>query len=140
MSFALVHPYFQSAMSAVDSEFKEWEDAFSIDNIPASIIDRSWHFRFFAGSYTGSAHTCLGFNVPVQISLVIKGYRNPKEAIDTAAQYADAIVQEVCKPSRRLNQVKIKNVLPSTVSIRELGQSNDNVVVLEIQFVCSIFI
>lgn len=141
MSFKTIRPYFQERMSAVDKEFKEWEDAFNIDNIPATILDKSWHLRFQPFSYnTGGAHTCLSFECPITLSVFVKGYRNPVEAVDMALIFADAILKECTKPVQRLNQPKIKNVLPNNVSVRELSDSNDNAAVLEIQFICEVMI
>jgi len=141
MSFKTIRPYFQERMSAVDNEFKEWEDAFDIDNIPATILDKSWHLRFQPFSYnTGGAHTCLSFECPITLSVFVKGYRNPVEAVDMALIFADAILKECTKPVQRLNQPKIKNVLPNNVSVRELSDSNDNAAVLEIQFICEVMI
>jgi hypothetical protein len=139
-SFVSVRAYFQDVMRAVDPSLKEWQDAFSIDNIPSTILDYAWHFALNPFSYSGTAHTCLTFRCPVTLSVCLKGYRAPKDAVDTAARLADSIVREATRPVRRLNQPQIKNVLPSTISIRELGQTNDNVVVLEIQFICTVIV
>ena len=140
MSFAALKPYFQDRMATVDPELKEWEDAFNIENIPSNILDKSWHIAVGSANYTGTAHTCVHFSCPITLSVFFKGYRVPKEAVDSALVMADAIVKECVKPLNRLNQANIKNVLPSLVNVRELGQSNDNVAVLEISFSCEVVI
>lgn len=141
MSFATIRPYFQERMKAVDPDFREWEDAFNINNIPSSILDKSWHLDFSTFSYnTGGAHLCLSFDCPISLSVVFKGYRAPSEAVDMAMLFADSIIKECTKPTHRLTQPKIKNVLPSSVSVRELSDSNDNSAVLEIQFSCEVII
>jgi hypothetical protein len=139
MSFSTLRTYFEERMATVDSELKEWEDAFNIENIPSSVLDKSWHIDFAPFSYkTGGAQTCLSFECPVTLNVFFKGYRNPKEAIDTALIFADAIIKECTKPVQRLNQPKIKNVLPSLVSVRELDTTNDNAAILEVQFNCEV--
>lgn len=139
MSFSTLRPYFQERMLAVDTELREWEDAFNIENIPSSILDKSWHIQFLPFSYnTGGAQTCLSFDCPVTLSVFFKGYRNPREAVDTALIFADAIMKECTKPVQRLNQPMIKNVLPSLVNVRELDTTNDNAAILEIQFNCEV--
>lgn len=141
MSFVDLRTYFESAMGQVDPDFREWEDAFNIENIPSSILDKSWHIQFGPFSYNaGGAHTCLSFSCPVVLNVFFKGYRNPKEAIDTALVFADAIVRECTKPVLRLNQPRIKNVLPSLGSVRELATTNDNAAVLELQFTCEVLV
>lgn len=139
MSFSTIRPYFQDRMIAVDSELREWEDAFNLENIPSTILDKSWHIQFNPMGYnTGGAQTCLSFDCPVTLSVFFKGYRNPREAVDTALIFADAIIKECTKPVQRLNQPNIKNVLPSLVSVRELDTTNDNAAILEIQFSCEV--
>ena len=138
MSFSTIKPYFQEALSAVHPDLKEWEDAFNLDNIPSSVLDKSWHIRLQPSSYVRAAHTSLLFRAPVTLSICFKGYRNPKEAVDTALEFADAIIKECTNPVRRLNQPKIKNVLPGIVDVREMGTTNDNVCVLELSFNCDV--
>lgn len=141
MSFSTIRPYFQERMFAVDVELREWEDAFNIENIPSSILDKSWHLDFSNFSYnTGGAHTCLSFEVPLNLSVFFKGYRNPVEAIDTALVFADAIVKECMNPVHRLNQISIKNILPNGINLKDLSDSNDNTVILEIKFICEVII
>ena len=141
MSFATIRPYFQDRMAVVDTELKEWDDAFNVNNIPSSILDKSWHIEYSTFSYnTGGAHTCLSFECPVTLSVFFKGYRNPLEAVDMALIFADAILKECTKPVQRLNQPNIKNVLPNNVSIKELSDSNDNAAILEVQFLCEVII
>lgn len=136
MSFADLRPYFQARFANVDSDLKEWCDAFNIENIPSTIIDKSYHIREGAFTYVGTAQTCMSFSCPVNLTVCFKGYGDPKEAIDTALKMANDIVKECTKPVHRLNQRFIKNVLPEVISAREYSQSNDNIVVLEIQFNC----
>lgn len=140
MSFIDLRAYFQERMLTVDPDLREWDDAFSVDNIPSTILDKSWHIQFEQFNYTGTAHTCLSFDSPVKIRVLFKGYRVTKEAVDTALTMADAIVKECTKPVHRLNQPNIKNVLPAFISINQLGATNDNVVILEINFRCEVIL
>lgn len=134
MTFFSLRQYFVDRMRNVDADLREWEDAFNVENIPASILDKSWHLSFSPFQYTGTAHTCLNFNAPTLLRVFLKGYRYPKEAVDRALNMADAIVKECTDPKNRLNQAGIKNILPGSIVIQELGSGNDNAAILEIQF------
>lgn len=140
MSFNTLRAYFETRMAVTDPDLHEWEDAFGVDNIPSGILDHSWHIEFGPFNYVGTAHTCLEFNCPVSLRVYLKGYRYPKEAIDSGMILADAIVKECCKPLNRLNQPYIKNVLPNTIDVRALGQTNDNAVVLSLSFDCNVLV
>lgn len=140
MSFSTIPIYLRALLPNVDADFKEWDDAFNIENIPSTILDKSWHVGYSSFTYQGSAQNCLGYSCPVTLSLFLKGYRHPQEAIDSALFFADAITKEVCKPSNRLNQAYIKNVLPGTIRMRALAQDNDNTVVLELGFNFNVYL
>lgn len=144
MSFSKLKPYFQERLQAVDSGLKEWKDAFNINNIPATIADKAWHIDLGPFNYLpGSAQTSLPFNCQVELSVIVKGYREPQLGVDKATALAESIVKEVCDPLNRLTQAKtrnIKNVLPNLVNIRRYSESNDNLVVIEIRFDCEIYL
>ncbi len=140
MSFNTIRPYFGDRMAAVDPDLREWTDAFNIENIPSSILDKSWHLTFGNFNYTGTAHTCMSFDCPITLRVMLKGYRQPSEAVDTALIIADAILKECTRPVQRLNQPSIKNVLPSFVSVNALDTTNDNAAILEIQFSCQVIL
>lgn len=136
-SFNDLRPYFDEQLAKVDPDFREWEDAFNIENIPSNILDKAWHLEFQPFIFeTGKVQNCFKFSCPVKLTVIFKGYKNPKEAVDSATNYAQAIVKECCKHSNRLNQPYIKNVLPNVIDIRALVQSNDNAVALELTFDC----
>lgn len=140
MSFVTLRAYFEARMQAVDPELREWEDAFNIENIPSNVLDKAWHLEFGAFTYSGTAHLCMSFNCPVRLRVFLKGYRNPKEAVDLGVILSDAIVKEACKPSNRLTQPSIKNVLPSVINVQALTESNDNVALLDLTFNCEVII
>lgn len=140
MSFDTLRPYIQSRLRVVDPDLTEWEDAFNIENIPASILDKAWHLTFGAFLYVGTAHNCFAYQCPITLRLFLKGYRTPQLGVDSALFFSESITKEVCKPSQRLTQAKIKNVLPTSINIRELAQDNDNTVILEMGFNFNVFL
>ena len=140
MSFVDLKPYFRDRLKAVSPDLKEWKDAFNIENIPSTILNKSYHIDLGLMTYRGSAQTCFQYLAPVSIRVIFKGYREAYEAVDFATKYADSITTEVCATSNRLNQARIKNVLPTTVNIRQLADGNDNAAVLELGFDCALFL
>lgn len=127
-------------MLEVGRDFRQWEDAFNVENIPSNVLDRAWHVRFGPFSFTKNAQNCMNFSSLITLSVFFKGYRSPKDAVDQALLYTDIIIKKCCSPINRLNQAAIKNVLPGNIDIRELDNSNDNAAVLEIQFNCEIIL
>lgn len=129
-----IRPYFRTHMDALG--FREHKDAFNYENIPNTIINKSYHIDTPTGgrrgSYTNASqpieHDCV-------IRVFIKGFRYPALAVDEAMGYYDQILATALSPQNRLN-AGIKNVFLNNVSIRPYEASNDNIVLLEITFTC----
>jgi hypothetical protein len=143
MSFQALKPYFKARLDAANSgalKGKEWADAFNVDNIPSTALDGAYHIEIQPATYLGTAHGCLGFTAPVRVRAFFKGYKTAAAAIDKATLYADSIIKECCKATQRLNQPLIKNILPNSVDIKALGESNDNTAYLDLLFDCQVII
>lgn len=129
-----IRPYFRSHMDALN--FKEHKDAFNYENIPSTIINKSYHLDTGTGGrkgeYTNQSqdieHDCV-------VRVFFKGYRYPALAIDEAMTSYDTILARVLSAENRL-QVGIKNIYLNDVSIKPYQASNDNLVLLEITFTC----
>lgn len=145
MSFTSIRPYFSERLQAVDPDLKEWTDAFNIENIPETVIDKSWHLSFGLASAVSMNQTCLSYKYPVSLDVFFKGYRNPSDAVDTANSYGESILREILKHSNRLTIVptsaaKIINVRSTIMQVLPIDQSNDNTVRLQMEFEADVYI
>lgn len=141
MSFTGLKPYFKAQIATINNgALTEWVDAFNVENIPATTLDKAYHIEINPSTYLGTAHGCLAFSAGVKVRAFFKGYKDASSAIDKATEYADYIIKAVCKSTARLNEAKLKNVLPSSVDIRALDGSNDNVAVVEMVFNCTLYL
>ena len=127
-----VRPYFRNILNGLT--FSEWEDPFNFDNIPSTIIDKA--YQMTSGVIAGSTANQLTyrFDYPLTVSIIFKGYNNVIEAVAEAEAQADIILAETQKVANRLNTDGIKDVIPLNISIIPLGVSNDNIVVLQMEF------
>jgi hypothetical protein len=145
MSFTRLRPYFIECLALVDSDFREWEDAFNIENIPSTVIDKAFHLDFGPASADPQNQTCLPYRWPVSLQIFFKGYSTPKDAVDTALSTSEAILKECLKHSKRLTDsevsgARIVNVKSTSTAIDPLDVSNDNVVKLTMDFEVTIYI
>jgi hypothetical protein len=141
MSFQDLRPYFQGRIAAADSDYQEWTDAFSEENIPDSLINKSYHLSY--GDFnlsSGLQNGDFNYNGFVTLNVYFKGYAAPIDTIDSAWAKAQTIIQECCKHSQRLTQSNIKNILAQSVGVSPLGRSNDNIIRLTIVFNCKVII
>ena len=138
MSFTEVRTYFRANLEALG--FKEWTDAFNVDNIPSTLLDKSFHLSAPSGARRGSYDQAKqDAETTVVIRIARKGYKTPAKAIDQCLADVDAIIARVLEITRRTS-TGIKNIYYGGHSINALDATNDNVAVLEISFTCFIIL
>jgi len=140
MSFTTLLPYFRARLKTKHPDLEEWTNAFAVDNIPSTKLNKAYHLEFLPSNYVGTAHTALGYRCQVRLRVFVKGFAKPALAVDKALQYADTITKECCKSTNRLSQPFIKNVLPISVDVKSLDITNDSVAYLDMTFECTIMI
>jgi len=134
-SFSAIRPLFRTAMNSL-IKFKEWKDAFNVQNIPSTIINDAYHIDTSSGGRKGAYdQNSQEIEHDVIIRVFKKGYRNTAEAIDAAMTDYGLILHTVLAPTNRLGS-RIKNIYLNDVSIQPYDPSNDNIVLLEITFTC----
>ena len=114
---------------------REWKDGFSFSNIPANIVDRSFHIESneAVGIKLNQLDQELNFRQTVRI--FVKGFRNPASGIDTAIGLAEDYIKECVHAPTRLTQTSgVKNVSIETVSFDAESASNDNLIVASLTF------
>lgn len=131
MSMTEVRTYFRARLNALN--YREHPDGFNFENIPQTILDRSYHLEI--GLITGSTanQETHNFSYPLTIRIFLKGFRDPAAKIDDAIGQAEVILADVLKPSNRLG-VTIKDVVPDTVQVIPLDGTNDNDMILQMDF------
>ena len=138
MSLTSVLPYFRSVMTTALNH-REWKDAFSDDNIPSTIIDRSYHLLLGESSNIKQNQDLIEVLQPVSVKLYIKGFRDTSEGRDRAVQYQEAAIKEALETDRRgAAYTGIKNVLYQGGGLTELSTDNDNLIRITLNFNCHV--
>jgi len=134
MSLTKVKPYFKSV--AEGQGFTIWPDGFNFENIPENLIDRAYHLELDNFSGEGQNQQDQEMLVPIIVRCFFKGFRDPDGAIDTAIQKAEDLITDAVKPSNRLTQYAngIKNVVFINGGAIPIAESNDNTILLELNF------
>lgn len=136
MSFTKVRPYFRTRMNSLG--YKEWKDGFASDNVPDTIYDKAYHLSTNSPvTSLSKTQQALDSLFPMTVRLFLKGYRDPASAIDKAFELGQAIVCDVIKPSNS-NGTQIHTVNWLSMLPIQLADSNDNDVILELEFECRI--
>lgn len=131
MSWTVIRPYFNAILET--KEYREWPDAFAVDNIPDNVLDKSYHVSI--GLIAGIRQNQLDQETEVEVVVRTfhKGYANPQEAIDFAISETESIMKECVKVSDvggRVSTAGILNVVFNEAAFDPLDASNDNSIVV----------
>lgn len=137
MSLALVRPYFRTRLDGLG--YKEWTDGFDYQNVPETILDRSYHLTVGAMSLNTSSHTVNDINYPILLRVYLKGFRDPASAIDDAVEQGEAIICDVTDANNAHGQ-GIKDVQFVSFEPVPKDVTNDNIVLLELSFVARVIL
>lgn len=132
MSLANVRPYFKAR--ALEQGWKEWKDAFNIGNIPATLIDGSFHVEMGDLSQLKFNQYDLETEFPVTVRYFKKGFKDPQGALDLSIASTENYIRASLKATNRLTGVGIKNVRLVTARWVRYDTSNDNLIMAEMQF------
>jgi hypothetical protein len=136
MSLIDVRSYFRTRMDSAG--FTEWRDGFNFENLPSSILDRSYHIESGSIEATASNHQVHEFNCPVTLRLFLKGYLDPVQAIDDAYTDVESILSAILPPDERFGTA-VLDVVPGSITIVPLADSNDNSLIVEMVFSAKTF-
>jgi hypothetical protein len=131
-----IRPFFRAQLVALG--YKEWRDGFNFENIPANVLNGSFHIATPSGGRRGDYSQALQeIEQDVEVRIFFKGFRDPASAIDLAMDRYQTLLETVLSRGRGCS---IKNIYLNTMQILPLNQTNDNSVILEVTFSCLIMI
>lgn len=135
MSLTAVKAYFETRLDALN--YHEWDDAFNIENIPDTLVDKAYHVEFNSISSSGTSHKVHEFDFPVTVRVFLKGFRDVDAAKDDAVVQYESILGGVLAPANRLGTA-IKDIVPNNMVLLPIAQSNDNDIILEMTFTAKV--
>lgn len=131
MSVTLVRPFYKNRLEILG--FTQWTDGFNFQNIPSTILDKAFHVELNPAIGGAITQHVQNLTMPATIRVFRKGFRNVSEGIDLAMQDVENIICDILAPSVRLGS-GIKNVVLDGFSVNPLDDSNDNAIMVELEF------
>lgn len=131
MSLSDVRPFFRTRFEGLG--FTEHQDAFSVNNIGEAVLDDSFHIESGVVSSVNEPLTHI-FTYPILVRIFKKGFADPIDALDAIDQTRADILDDILDPANRLQTTGINNVEFIDSSTLPLDDSNDNAIVLELNF------
>jgi hypothetical protein len=130
MSLTKIRPYFRERLESLG--FSEHKDGFNLENIPKTIINRTFHILVSSISGGPINHTHQNTVSTVELVLFFSGFRDVGESLDNAIDDVEKIVKDVCKVSNRTKT--LLNVVFNAVDFAPLNEQNDNSVAVRMEF------
>jgi hypothetical protein len=130
MSLTKVRPFFRNRLLGLG--FLEHEDVFNRENIPKTVIDKSFHALIQSFDGGPINHTHQDVVVGVLVTVVFKGFRDVSETMDRAILEVECIIKDVCNIAVRTSD--LLNVVFSGADFSALNLENDNSVLVELSF------
>lgn len=139
MSLTEIRPYFRGRLNAL--RYKEWADGFDFQNIPSTLLDKSYHIDANEGLVDELGNLDFGLTVTARIRVFTKGYRNISEGIDLTLERVEEIVRSVMDPVFRLNgDCGLKTCDFSGFRIEPISLDNNNITVATLDFRCLVYV
>ena len=133
MSMSSVLPYFRTRMESLG--YVEHRDAFDFENIPENILDKAYHLTLSPVDFIDANQTMHQISFPVVVRAFFKGYSNDDSTstLDDVIVETELIYADILSLANRLG-IDIKNVTPGGFVINPVSDSNQNDLVLEMEF------
>ncbi len=132
MSISSVRSYFKSRITDEISSAVEHTDAFNIENISLTGRDKIYHIIYQNNSNLETHGDRIADNVSVTINMVFKGYRDTQSTFDSTSDTVHNIKRRASKISNYTSN--IKRVVCDSISINPSDDSNDNVLLVTMEF------
>ncbi len=127
-----VRSYVSARILEIDSDFREWNDGFNKDNIPSSLLDKSF-FVEYGLETPDQENTFITDTIAVTLTVFFKGFRNVKVALDSSMDLADDIRINVLSKAK-LGASNYLNITNLSMESSPIDESNDNSIAIEMTF------
>lgn len=127
-----IREYIDDRVKEIDSDFSEWEDGFNMENIPSTLMDKSFFVEYGISSVADDK-TLIIDTIEVTLRLFFKGFRNVKDALDNSMDLADNIRINILGKGNIANSDYLTAQNTGMVA-SQINESNDNSLVVEMTF------
>lgn len=137
MSISLIKPYFTQQLNTLG--LTEWTDAFGEDNLPSTVVDRSYHQRVVTVSGTSINQETLEYLVNHELKIYFKSFNDTDLGVDNALIESESVIVKCCNLPD-YSTAGLKGVFLDSMDVSPFdNEVNDNLMVATIQFSVRIF-
>lgn len=129
-------PYLREQLNLLN--YTEHDGEFDQDNIASTVLDRTYMITPQGLTSTRSSHTSYEWTFPANVTIWLKGFRNPSEAVDAALESAEAVLDNVLDISQRYSQSGMSDIYPTSIDFEPIDSSNNCVIQVSIGLTATI--
>lgn len=140
MSLSQVRGYIKSRVETVDTDFREWKDAFNIENIPNNLIDLFYHIDIGTITSTPASDVTVEDSVPATLRIFKRATTNTSavEVKDEILDKAHCLRIDIINPRnfedyKAANSGDIAAVETLSITPTTVDETNDNLILVEIE-------
>lgn len=132
MSVTLVKPFVTSKLTALG--YTEWTDAFGEDNLPSTLIDKSFHYRIISVDGTSFNQETIEYNLIFEVKIYFKGFNNTGSALDQSLADCEIVIADFQNIADQSTS-QIKGLYFDSMTLEPLDEAlNDNIIVATLRF------
>lgn len=137
MSVSLVKPFITSKLTALG--FNEWTDAFGEDNLPSTLIDKSFHYRLVSLDATSFNQETVEYNLVCEVKIYFKGFADTGLALDQSLVECENVIADLQNIEDQATS-QIKGLFFDSMSLDPFDDAlNDNIIVATLRFSVRVF-
>lgn len=134
-----VRDYFRSRVSESNPNLKEWTDALNTENVPESLVDKSYHINISNFSGVDKNDSIISYSVPCVVTVWRKGFKDTIGAHDFLLNEANCLILNASQFLKINASENIRSVNPQSILVEGIDGSNDNIMKATITFNCVLF-
>lgn len=131
MSLASVRTLFRERLEGLG--FEEHNQPFQPDQVGETIVDGSFHMQTGTISSSFANQAVHSFDFPITVTIYKRGFIDLLTAYDEIHETADTVLADLLDQTVRIGD-PVKDIVPNTVDILPIDESNDNIMKLELVF------
>lgn len=137
MSVTVIKPYITGKLAGLG--YTEWQDAFGEDNLPSTLIDKSFHYKTASVSGTSFNQETIEYNVVVEVKIYFKGFNSTGSALDQSLADCEVVIADVQNVAD-VATAQIKGLFFDSMTLDPLDEAlNDNIIVATLIFNARVF-
>lgn len=123
--------YIKSRISSIGTGYKEHDDGFDRENIPRSLLNKSYHISIASAENVQSTGQINIDRVQATLQIFYKGYRSVRSSAETSYTKASTLRDKLTNPANFTSVIKGCRV--NSISVSPLSEDNNNSFIIDME-------